>query len=128
MKLLAPITQIKHLPAGHPVSYGCSFVPQRETTAAIVPLGYADGYRRCFSNRARMIVRSCPAPVIGRVCMDQVILDVTEMPDVRPGDMVTVLDNEHESVCSGYALAELADTICYEILTFIHAHVNRIVH
>jgi alanine racemase len=68
------------------------------------------------------------APVIGRVCMDQVILDVTEIPDMQLGRRVTVLDNDHDSECSAYALADLGDTICYEILTSIHAHVNRIVH
>jgi alanine racemase len=67
-------------------------------------------------------------PVIGRVCMDQVILDVTDIADIQLGQMVTVLDNDHDSPCSAYALADIADTICYEILTFIHAHVNRIVH
>ncbi|MBL7215731.1 MAG: alanine racemase [Phycisphaerae bacterium] len=128
LKLQAPITQIKHIPAGHPVSYGRSFVPQRDTTAAIVPLGYADGYRRCFSNCAKMKILEHAVPVIGRVCMDQVILDITDVPGVQLGQMVTVLDNRHDSVCSAYALADLADTICYEILTFIHAHVNRIVH
>ena len=69
-----------------------------------------------------------PVPVIGRVCMDQLILDITDAAPTKLGQMVTVLDNQHDSVCSAYALADLADTICYEILTFIHAHVNRIVH
>jgi alanine racemase len=128
LKLQAPVTLIKTIPAGHPVSYGRSFVPQRETTMAIVPLGYADGYRRCFSNCASMKILDQAVPVIGRVCMDQVILDITDVPGVQLGQMVTVLDNDHDSVCSAYALANLADTICYEILTFIHAHVNRIVH
>jgi alanine racemase len=128
LKLQAPVTQVKTIPAGQSVSYGRSFVTQRDTTAAIVPLGYADGYRRCFSNCASMKIRNLAVPVIGRVCMDQVILDVTDVPDIQPGQMVTVLDNDHDSVCSAYRLADLADTICYEILTFIHAHVNRIVH
>ena len=128
LKLQAPITQLKPIPTGHPVSYGCSYVPTRNIIAAIVPLGYADGYRRCFSNRAKMTVQGRAVPVIGRVCMDQVIVDVTDVPNIQLGQMVTVLDNDHDSVCSAYALAELADTICYEILTFIHAHVNRIVH
>ena len=128
LKLQAPITQIKNIPAGHPISYGRSFIPQRDTLAAIVPLGYADGYQRCFSNRAKMQVQGHFAPVIGRVCMDQVILDVTDVPEVQLGQMATVLDNCHDSECSAYALADLANTICYEILTSIHAHVNRIVH
>lgn len=128
MKLMAPITQIKSIPKGHSVSYGQSFVTPRDTVVAIVPLGYADGYRRCFSNCATMKIKEYNVPVIGRVCMDQVILDVTDVPDIQLGEMVTVLDNDHNSPCSAYALADLADTICYEILTFIHAHVNRIVH
>ncbi|MHC5119533.1 MAG: alanine racemase C-terminal domain-containing protein [Planctomycetota bacterium] len=128
MKLMAPITQIKTIPAGHPVSYGRSFVAQRETVAAIVPLGYADGYRRCFSNTAKMKIGNQFVPVIGRVCMDQVIVDVTDIPNVQLGQMVVVLDNDHDSFCSAYALADMADTICYEILTLVHAHVNRIVH
>ncbi len=128
MKLTAPITHLKMIPAGQSVSYGQSFTTQRDTLAAIVPLGYADGYRRCFSNTAMMKVGDCAVPVIGRVCMDQVILDVTEIPDIQLGRMVTVLDNDHDSACSAYTLAGIADTICYEILTSIHAHVNRIVH
>lgn len=128
LKLIAPITHIKTIPAGQSVSYGRSFITQRDTVAAIVPLGYADGYRRCFSNKAVMKIGNHAAPVIGRVCMDQVILDVTEIPDIQLGQMVTVVDNHHDSACSAYALADLGDTICYEILTSIHAHVNRIVH
>ena len=128
MKLQAPIVQIKHIPAGHPVSYGCSFTPKRNTTAAIVPLGYADGYWRCLSNKAVMKLGERLVAVIGRVCMDQLIIDVTDVPDVSLGQMVTIVDNAHDSPCGVYKLAELADTICYEILTCIHAHVNRIVH
>jgi alanine racemase len=75
-----------------------------------------------------MKISSYFAPIMGRVCMDQVILDITEIPDVQLGQLVTVLDNDHDSDCSAYALANLANTICYEILTSIHAHVNRIVH
>ncbi|MCI0499597.1 MAG: alanine racemase [Planctomycetales bacterium] len=128
LKLQAPITHITAIPAGHSVSYGRAFVAPRNTVIAIVPLGYADGYRRCFSNTARMKVGEQAVPVIGRVCMDQVILDVTDVPNVQLGQIVTVLDNRHDSVCSAYVLADMADTICYEILTLIHAHVNRIVH
>jgi len=128
LRLEAPIAQLRSIPAGHSVSYGRSFIPQRDTRAAILPLGYADGYRRCFSNRAAMRIGAHSVPVIGRVCMDQLILDVTDVPSVELGQMVTVLDNDHNSPCSAYRLAELADTICYEILTSIHAHVNRIVH
>lgn len=128
MKLQAPIGRLKTVAAGESVSYGQSFVTSRDTVAAIVPMGYADGYWRGFSNRASMKVGSDYAPVIGRVCMDQLLIDVTDMPNVSVGEFVTVIDNNHDSQCGGYALAEMADTICYEILTSVHAHVNRIVH
>jgi alanine racemase len=67
-------------------------------------------------------------PVIGRVCMDQLLIDVTDIPDVSIGQMVTIIDNDHDSPCGVYALAELANTICYEIPICVHAHLSRIVH
>ncbi len=128
MKLQAPIGRLKEVPAGESVSYGQSFVTSRDTIAAIVPMGYADGYWRCFSNRASMKIGDDYVPVVGRVCMDQLVIDVTDVPSASVGEFVTVIDNDHDSKCGGYALAKLADTICYEILTSVHAHVNRIVH
>jgi len=128
MRLQAPIVQLKRIASGESVSYGRSFIARRDTTAAIIPLGYADGYRRCFSNRAVMKLGEHAVPVIGRVCMDQIIIDVTDVATAAPGQMVTVIDSDHNSPCGVYRLAELADTICYEILTCVHAHVNRIVH
>jgi len=128
MKLQAPIAGFKKIPAGHSVSYGRSFITTRPTIAGIVPLGYADGYRRCFANKARMLLGSHMVSVIGRVSMDQILIDVTDIDDVAIGRMVTIIDNHHDSPCGAYALADLADTICYEILTCVHAHVNRIVH
>ena len=128
MKLQAPIVAIKPIPKGCLVSYGGSFTTTRDTTAAIVPLGYADGYWRCFSNRATMLLGQSKVSVIGRVCMDQLLIDVTDVPEAAIGQMVTVIDNDHTSPCGAYTLATLADTICYEILTSVHAHVNRIVH
>jgi len=128
MKLQAPVIQFKKIPKGKAVSYGRSFVTKRDTTAAVIPLGYADGYWRCFSNRAKMKIGDSFVPVIGRVCMDQLLIDVTDVADVHLGQMVTIIDNAHNSACGVYALADLADTICYEILTCVHAHVSRIVH
>jgi alanine racemase len=128
MKLQAPIVQLKSIPAGRSVSYGRSFTTSRDTIAAIIPLGYADGYWRCFSNKAKMKIGDAVVGVIGRVCMDQLIIDVTDVPDADVGVMVTVIDDDHNSPCGVYALADLADTICYEILTCIHPHVKRVVH
>ena len=128
MKLQAPIIQLKEIPSQHVVGYGSSFITKRDTLAAIIPLGYADGYFRCFSNTAKMKIGDYTANVIGRVCMDQLIIDVTDVPNVSIGQMVTVIDSIHDSPCGAYKLAELGDTICYEILTCVHSHVSRIVH
>ncbi len=128
MKLQAPITGLKKIPAGESVSYGRSFIAERNVTIGIVPLGYADGYWRGFSNIAKMKVAGSLVNVIGRVCMDQLLIDVTDIPDMGLGQMVTIIDNDHSSPCGAYTLADKAGTIAYEILTCIHAHVNRIVH
>ncbi len=128
VKLLAPIVRLKSIGSGRSVSYGCSFVTKRDTVAAIVPLGYADGYWRCFSNKAKMKVGDRLVDVIGRVCMDQVLVDVTDVKEAELGQMVTIIDNVQDSPCGAYSLADIAGTICYEILICIHAHVTRIVH
>jgi alanine racemase len=128
MKLEAPIVLLKNMPAGASVSYGRSFRTARPTLVGLVPLGYADGYWRCFSNKAVMKVGQMFVPVIGRVCMDQLLIDVTDVPNIRTGQTVTILDNDQNSPCGAYALSDLADTIVYEIITCVHEHVDRIVH
>ncbi len=128
MKLTAPLVHIKRMDKGEPVSYGRSYVTERETLLGMIPLGYADGYWRAFSNQAKMKIGDSIVPVVGRVCMDQILVDITDVPDPRIGQEVTLIDNDHNSPCGVYALSELADTICYEILTCVHAHVKRIIH
>jgi len=128
VKLQAPIVRLKKIPKGHAVSYGCSFVTKRDTVVGIVPHGYADGYWRAFSNNAKMIVGGKEVNVVGRVCMDQVLIDVTDVRGVSVGQMATIIDNDRQSACSAYALSDIAGTICYEILICIHAHVTKIVH
>jgi alanine racemase len=128
MCLQAPIVQLKRIAKGKSVSYGRSFITKRDSLIGIVPLGYADGYRRCFSNRASMKLGSALVPVVGRVCMDQLLVDVTDVQNVSLGQMVTIIDDVQDSPCGAYALADLADTICYEILTCVHAHVKRVVY
>jgi len=128
MKLQAPIIGLKKIPRGSSVSYGRCFIAKRDTTAAVIGIGYTDGYLRCLSNRAKMKVGEVFAPVIGRVCMDSVLLDVTDIPDVLPGQMVTVIDDHPDSPCGAQALANLAKTISNEILTCVRSHIRRIVH
>jgi len=128
MKFQAPIAQLNRFKKGQTVGYGRTFTAQRDTIGAIVPVGYADNYWRLYSNSAVMKVGDSFARVIGRVSMDKTILDVTDITDVKVGQYVTVIDNDPQSDCSVYKLAELADTICHEVLTSLPSRALRIIH
>jgi alanine racemase len=128
MKFEVPIVQLNRYKKGQPIGYGRTFSAWRDTVGAIVPIGYADNYWRLYSNSAFMKVGDKFAQVIGRVSMDKTILDVTDLPDVEVGQFVTVIDNDIQSQCSVYRQAEMADTICHEILASLPARALRIVH
>ena len=91
MKWIAEISHVKTLEAGREVSYGGTYVTKKETVVATVPVGYADGYPRSLSNIGKVMVNGKPAPIIGRVCMDQFMIDVTHIPDVKVGDEITLV-------------------------------------
>lgn len=123
MTMKAPITQVKTIPAGASVSYGMTFTARRETRVATVPVGYGDGYLRAYAG-ATMTVRGGQAPVIGRICMDICMLDVTDIPDVQAGDEAVVFGAPPHT--SPEKLAELAGTISYEVITGISKRVLRL--
>jgi alanine racemase len=120
------ILQLKRVPAGFSVSYGRTFVTRRESLIATIPVGYADGFRRELSNRALVLVRGLRAPVVGRVCMDLTLVDVTDVPGVCSGDEVVLLGKQGSETISADEMARWADTIPYEILTSIGARVPRV--
>jgi alanine racemase len=128
LKWVAPIIAIHDVPAGATVGYGQTWTSQRATRIGLVPVGYADGYLRCFSNRAMMLLTSDgrPVPVVGRVSMDMTTIDLGDVPGASVGDDVIVLDSDPLSPCSAYALAKLADTIPYEIFCRIGHRVTRV--
>lgn len=126
LKWTAPIIELLDLPAGGSVGYNQAWSATRPTRVALLPVGYADGYLRCFSNRAVMMLHSKPARVIGKVSMDLTTLDVTDHPHVRVGDEVTLLDSDPLSPASVYQLAKFADTIPYEIFCRIGSRIRRI--
>ena len=125
LSLFTRISALKRVPTGTPVSYGRTFVTKRESLIATLPIGYADGYPRLLSNRGEMIVRGLRAPIVGRVCMDMLMLDVTEVPGVSAGDRVTVVGQEGEARILADDLARWAGTIPYEILCGIGRRVPR---
>jgi alanine racemase len=122
MKLKTKIIQLRSVPAGTPVSYGGTFVTARPSVIATLPIGYADGYMRRLSNRAKVSVRDGLAPVVGTVCMDLITVDVTDVEGISVGDEVVLFGDGGVSVDS---VARWADTISYEILSMTGKRVPR---
>lgn len=126
MSLYSRIMLLKRVPKGEKLGYGGTFETTRDSVIATVPIGYDDGYRRAFSNRARVIVRGQFAPVVGRVSMDLTIIDVTDVADVALDDRVTLLGSEGNCSIKAEDLGELAGTISYEITCGISSRVPRV--
>lgn len=126
MELFSVVSMVKRIAEGTPVSYGRCYTAHRETAVATVPIGYADGYERELSNKAKMLVRGKLAPVIGRVCMDQLMLDVTHIPGVKEGDPVTIVGQDGENSLTFDEMAALSGTINYEKVCLIGKRVPRI--
>ena len=126
MRLWARLMQVKHVPAGSRCGYGLIHTFQRDSRVGLVPIGYADGYLRCLSNRATMRVRGCDVPVRGRVSMDQVILDLTDVPQAAVGDAVEIFSPDPAAPHSVENLARLAGTIPYEIISRLGRRVRRV--
>ncbi len=126
MSLRAVISQVKSLRAGDTVSYGCTFRAPRDMRIAIVPVGYADGYlRRNGEGGAYMLLHGKRAPIVGRICMDQLMLDVSDIPDAAPSDVVTVIGTDGEETITADMLSALTGTIPYEILCGVGERVPR---
>ena len=117
------VAMVKTVPAGEPVGYGGTFVTRRETVIATVPVGFADGYSRRLSNRGKVRIRGKLAPIIGRVCMDQFMADVTDIPGVARGDRVELLDGEELSILW---MADLLDVNVDEIVCGVSGRVPRV--
>ena len=111
------IAQIKDVPTGEYVGYGRTFRATRPTRIAVLPVGYSDGYDRKLSNGAHILVRGTRAPVVGRICMNLTMVDVTDVEKARAGDEVILLGAVGDESVSAEDLARLADTINYEIVT-----------
>ncbi|HEY1923400.1 MAG TPA: alanine racemase [Tepidisphaeraceae bacterium] len=126
MRWTAPLIAIRDVPAGSAVGYGQTWASPKPTRLGLISIGYADGYPRCLSSRGVMMVGGQPAPVAGRVSMDLTVIDLANVPQAMIGDEVTVLDSDPLSPASVYRMAELAETIPYEIFCRIGARVRRV--
>lgn len=126
LSLTTQVLAVKTVPAGTPISYGRTWKTPRKSRIATIGIGYADGYSRRFSNQGEVLLRGRRAPVVGRVCMDLTMIDVTEIADVGPGDPVTLIGRDGDRECWADDLARKIDTIPYEILTSLGKRVRRV--
>jgi len=125
LRLVSCIVQVKRVPKGTGISYGRSFVTKRESLIASLPIGYADGYSRRLSNKGQVIIHEQRAPIVGRVCMDMTMVDVTEVPGVRVGDPVVLLGRQGKQTITADEIAQWTDTIPYEVLSVLNPRIAR---
>ena len=119
------VSHVKTLPAGREVSYGGTYVTERDTRIATVPVGYADGYWRSLSGKFYVLIRGRRAPIIGRICMDQMMVDVTDIPGVLVGDTVTLVGTDGPETITVERIAQVAGTFNYEFICGISRRVPR---
>jgi alanine racemase len=123
MRVVTKVLSLKELPAGHAVSYNRRYRCDGNRRIAVVPIGYADGYRRALTGRARMSVAGHPVPVVGTVCMDHTMIDVTGVPDVAIGTDVEVMG---EASMGAEEMARICGTIPYEVLVQVGPRIPRV--
>ena len=121
-KLKSKITLIKTVKEGTSISYGRSFITKRESKIATIPIGYADGFRRALSNNGYVLIRGERVLIVGKVCMDSFMVDVTDLEKVEIGDDVYIWNNEQITLDE---IANINDTISYEIISTISNRVPR---
>ena len=126
MELKSHVVYVKTIKAGEGVSYGSTYVTEKETKVATISIGYADGYPRALSSKGRVLIRGQYAPIIGRVCMDQMMVDVTDVIGVEEGDIVTLVGRDGEHVITAEEIANYMNTINYEFICGLGRRVSRV--
>ena len=126
LKWVSRISHIKLLEPGREISYGGTYVTTRPTMVATIPVGYADGYRRNLSGRFYVLIHGKKAPILGRVCIDQLMVDVTDIPDAAPEDTVVLIGRDGDARISVEEIAAMADSFNYEFVCGISRRVPRL--
>ena len=126
MELKTHIVYIKEVEAGEGISYNHTYVTDKKTKIATIPVGYADGYPRALSSKGRVLIRGQYAPIIGRICMDQMMVDVTDIPDVQVEDVVTLVGTDGDENITIEEIANPAARFDYEMLCDISSRVTRV--
>lgn len=120
------IVHIKELPPGWSISYGRTFITTRNTRIATLPVGYGHGYNRKLSNRGEVLIRGKRCPIIGTVCMDQTMCDITHVPEAKVGDEVVLIGKQLDQEITVQEIAKLSETIPYEVLCNIGKGVHKV--
>ena len=120
------VAQVKTLEPNVSVGYSRTFYTERKTRLAVLPVGYADGYSRHLSNKGKVLIGGCFAPVIGNVCMDLTMVDVTDIEGVKPGDEAVLIGTQADKEITAMDLAQIQKTICYEVVCSIGKRVPRL--
>jgi len=126
LSLHSHIVYVKELQKGQTVSYGSKFVAKKITKVATVPLGYGDGYPRSLSSRGYVLIRGQKASILGRICMDQFMVDVTEINDVKEGDLVTLIGENGKETITANELGELSGRFNYELVCDLNQRLPRV--
>ena len=126
MEWIAKVVYVKTLPAGRQISYGGCYTTTRETKVATLPVGYADGYRRSLTDKGHVLIHGKKAPIIGRICMDQMMVDVTDIADVKIGDHAVLIGRSGDEAITVDYLAQLTGTLNYEIICGISRRTPRV--
>lgn len=126
MELFACVSQVKSISKGTTVSYGRTYTAENDMKVAVVSIGYADGYPRLLSNKASVLLHGKRVPIVGRICMDQMMIDITDLEDVHEGDIVTLIGCDGNECITADEIAAYASTISYEIVCGISPRVPRV--
>lgn len=126
MSLTSKVTHVKMVPAGSGIGYGWTYITEKETKVATIPVGYADGYKRALSNQGRVLIHGTSVPIIGRVCMDQFMVDVTGLSDVKVGDTVTLFGKDGDAQIPVEEIANMSESFNYEFVCGMTRRIPRI--
>ena len=126
LSLKSHVARVRTLPAGSSISYGRTYITQRDTPVALVPVGYGDGYHRVLSNRGMVLINGRRAPIVGRICMDQFVVDISRVGPVELNSEVVLIGRQGDECITAEEVATWAETINYEIVTGLSPRVPRL--
>lgn len=126
MEIKSYVSFVKTLESGVEIGYGGTYITTKQTTVATIPVGYADGYSRALSNRGRVLIKGKSFPIIGRICMDQFMVDISELPEIKQGDEVTLVGRDGDEYISIEEVADMSYSFNYEFVCDIGKRIPRV--